>query len=167
VFTLTPIKAEDWSRVDELQFLAYRDDLVEPLEVLKEKSSVANHMCQAVRKTSDNSMRGYILAHPYPANRIPPLKLLGLDPGETNSTNLFLHDFALDPSEKGKGAGRQVMQLFINKVKKAGFASITLVAVQSSVGYWAKMGFDVHDIEHATEDYGRDAVVMMMKLEKH
>ncbi len=157
----------DWKEVDRVQRLAYSADLVEDLDVLKEKADIIGHSCSLIQNDLSSAVLGYILAHPYPKDRIPPLNSKIEPPLIGNENNVFLHDMALDPTFAGKGFGKKVVELLIAEVKSSGTKSMTLIAVQSSSSFWNKVaGFEiVNRVDTVSlSKYGEGAKMMQKQL---
>lgn len=156
-----------WKEVDRVQSLAYTADLVEELDVLKQKADIKGHFCFLIQKDLSSETLGYVLAHPYPKNQIPPLNSKNLSALADNERNVFLHDMALNPSCSGKGIGKLAVELLIAKVKSQGAKSMTLIAVQSSSSFWNKVaGFEtVNSVDKAgLAKYGEGAKMMQIEL---
>lgn len=133
-------KPSDWSHVDRIQKLAYAQYLLEDLNVLKEKANVPGHFCFLIVELGSEDVIGYVLAHPYPEDKIPSLNTSHLFASANDVRNVFLHDMALDPSCAGKGVGKRVISELLEKVQEQGYKSMTLIAVQSSENFWNKAG---------------------------
>jgi GNAT superfamily N-acetyltransferase len=88
---------------------------------------------------------GYILSHPWRPRDIPALNaLLGAIPSD--ATAYYIHDLALLPRTRGTGATSDVVGRLAEHARASGFATMALVAVNSSAGFWQRHGFRVtHD----------------------
>lgn len=160
-------KGSDWLHVDRIQKLAYAQYLLEDLNVLKEKANVPGHFCFLVVEPGSEDVIGYVLAHPYPEEKIPSLNTSQLVTSATDVRNVFLHDMALDPSCAGKGLGKRVISQLLEKVREQGYKSMTLVAVQSSDKFWNKAGgFEpVKPAEpESLSKYGEGAKMMRLRF---
>jgi GNAT superfamily N-acetyltransferase len=162
---LSITKDSDWQHVDRIQKLAYAPHLLEDLNVLEEKAGIDGHFCSLIKELDSNEVIGYVLAHPYPEDKIPSLNSSQLTSSNDEPCNVFLHDMALDPSCAGKGIGQAVITKLLARVKQQGYKSMTLVAVQSSEKFWNKAGgFEVMVPDNATslEKYGSGAKMMRL-----
>lgn len=141
---LVPISSEShWEEVDRIQRLAYSEELLEDLDVLKEKAAIEGHFCFLICDEFSANVLGYVLAHPYPKNEVPPLNSKELAPPKQTESNVFIHDLALDPSCSGRGVGKLAVDSLIAAVKAKHMKSMTLIAVQSSSHFWNKAaGFE-------------------------
>ncbi|MDE2200731.1 MAG: GNAT family N-acetyltransferase [Rhodospirillales bacterium] len=93
---------------------------------------------------------GYLLSHPWRADDPPPLNtfLRALpDVAET----YYLHDLALLPQAQGSGAAAMIVRERIAFAAQAGFATVALVAVNNSGGFWRRLGFAAREVAGLTE----------------
>lgn len=96
--------------------------------------------------TSDTELFGYALSHPYVKDSAPALNsLLGALPPACDT--YYLHDIAILPEARQGGAGNAVVALLKEHARKAGFDTISLVAVNNSAPFWRRHGFAVRDVE--------------------
>lgn len=164
--SLAIITDAHWVEVDRIQKRAYTSELHEDLDVLKSKSRAHNAICRIVEQNAANKAKviAYILAHPWVPMNTPALNqkinLLSIE----DSTHLFIHDFAFDPSVQGKGYARQAIQELECLALAKGFKSIGLVAVQQSAAFWAKFDFILSNIEKPLDTYDEYAVFMSKHL---
>ena len=101
---------------------------------------------------------GYLVSHPWHRHAPPPLnQLLGGIPADADT--FYLHDIALLPSQRGTGAGRAALELVARQALAAGFADITLIAVNGADRYWAARGFAYAEAE-TSPSYGQGAFLM-------
>ena len=83
---------------------------------------------------------GYFLTHPWAAGAMPKLnQLYGALP--SGSQTYYLHDLALLPQARGRGAAAAIVEHAIKHATRSGFSSASLVAVSGSVPFWARQGF--------------------------
>ena len=106
------------------------------------------------------SVDGYLISHPWQAFAPPPLnRVLGALPAVP--TTYYVHDLALHPSLQGGGLARAIMRHAIATLgDRLGWS---LVAVNGSVGFWARQGFvvaDRPDLAAKLASYGADARFM-------
>lgn len=104
---------------------------------------------------------GYVLAHPWTLAGPPALNSrLGGIP-ETPDT-FYIHDLALLPLARGTGAARRIVETLIGVARD--FPSMSLVAVNGSVDFWARFGFAVEDrpdLAQKLRTYDEDACFMV------
>ncbi|WP_332688646.1 GNAT family N-acetyltransferase [Devosia sp.] len=88
----------------------------------------------------DGKPSGYILSHPWRFAQLPALNaLLGVLPADADT--YYLHDLALLPSARGTGAAAMIVGDMLRHARAAGFANVSLVAVNGSLPFWYKHGF--------------------------
>lgn len=101
----------------------------------------AGCLCLAVSRAA----AGYVLSHPWRPREVPALNaLLGAIPAD--ATAYYIHDLALLPGMRGTGAASEIIARLVDHARNSGFASMALVAVNASVGFWQRHGFrETHD----------------------
>jgi len=88
----------------------------------------------------DGTPSGYILSHPWRLRHLPALNsLLGAIPAEADT--YYIHDLALLPTARGTGAAGSIVAQLTELAHEKGFATMSLVAVNGSLGFWRKQGF--------------------------
>jgi len=86
------------------------------------------------------TLKGYLIAYPWPLGSIPPLNtLLGSLPEQGDA--LFLHDLAIHPDAAGSGQGAKVIDELAGKAVEARFTDIALIAVNQTTPFWQRQGF--------------------------
>jgi len=103
-------------------------------------------------------VRAYLLAHAWDSE-VPP-KLFQPLPNTTHGQYLFLHDLSVTKQLSGSGVGTKMVNHLLDVAKAEGFEEIHLVAIQNSVPFWSKMGFQVVANQKACSSYGGNATVM-------
>lgn len=94
----------------------------------------------------DGQIAGLLVAHPWYRDSAPALgAMLGVIP--ENADSFYLHDIALLPQTRGKGAGGDAVTLVVDAARAAGFDAVTLIAVNGADSYWAAQGFTAIDGE--------------------
>ncbi|MDP2116013.1 MAG: GNAT family N-acetyltransferase [Brevundimonas sp.] len=110
--------------------------------------------------------RGYLVAYPWTKHSAPALNtLIGGIPADASV--LYLHDLALDPSVRGGGWSRPVVERLAGDARAAGWPALALVAVNEAASFWERHGFAVVDAPGMTEKlagYGPDARYMVRPL---
>ncbi|MFD2184346.1 GNAT family N-acetyltransferase [Rhodoplanes azumiensis] len=87
-------------------------------------------------------LAGYLVSHPWHADTAPALDtLLGSLPERPGTW--YLHDLALLPAARGSGAGAAIVERLAAQAQMRGFATMSLVAVGGSSGFWSRRGFSV------------------------
>ena len=109
---------------------------------------------------------GYVFSHPYSLGALPALDtLLGALPPEPDC--FYLHDLALLPAARGRGAGAAVTADLAVHASAQGFAAMALVAVNHSQPFWQRLGFAPLETEMLRDkllSYGPEACYMQRLL---
>lgn len=114
-------------------------DYPEGEAVFAERLRLAPEGCH-VLAGARGDLVGYLVSHPWPAGVVPVLNsLLGAIPPDTR--NWYVHDLALLPSGRGGGAAGRIVAEIARLAVQAGYASLALVAVNDSTGFWQRQGF--------------------------
>jgi GNAT superfamily N-acetyltransferase len=92
---------------------------------------------------------GYVLSHPWRSNDIPALNA-GLGALPDDADTFYLHDLALLPVARRIGAASFIANALARHATARGFATVSLVAVNGSEGFWAKRGFLAQSIPELT-----------------
>ena len=102
----------------------------------------------------DGAVMGYAVSHPWHGK--PPAldTLLGQLP--ITPATYYLHDLALLPAARGNGAA--AVAWLIRQAARENLATLSLVAVNDSVGFWQRQGFAVTG--PAPTSYGAAAACM-------
>lgn len=109
---------------------------------------------------------GYVLSHPWRAGAVPPLNApLGAIPDEADT--YYIHDLALLPMARRIGAASDMVAALSKHAAARGFATMTLVAVGGSLGFWERQGFAPveADLGDKLAGYGPDARLMVKPLD--
>ncbi len=152
----------DLPRVAEIAAACYPQHF-EDVSVFAERLRLYPAGCLALA-TSVGGVQGYILSYPWVADYAPPLNsLLGRLP-EAASV-YYLHDLAVAPPARGRGQARAGLEALVDGLH--GFAMMTLVSVNDTVGFWEHLGFVVRrtaDLDRRLASYGSDARFMERAL---
>ena len=116
----------------------------EPREVFAERLMLYPEGCRIFE--ADGAVGGFLVTHPWHAGAVPKIgALLGELPNAAQV--YYLHDIALLPVTRGKGAGGAAMAFVLEQAVAAGCETIRLVAVNGADSYWAAQGFAFADAE--------------------
>lgn len=117
-------------------------DFFEAREVLAERQQLYRNGCYLLEVSEKPA--GYVLSHPWRLGNLPELNApLGALPEGADS--YYIHDLALLPLTRGLGAAGQIVAALTKHAQVMGFASMSLVAVNGSLGFWERQGFSVSD----------------------
>lgn len=88
---------------------------------------------------------GYAVTHPWRYADPPALNtMIGELPEKP--TTYYIHDFALLPEARGSGAGSAMANALIARAEALGISNVSLVAVNKSVPFWSRFGFEVMSV---------------------
>jgi len=109
---------------------------------------------------------GYVLSHPWRTGTLPALNaLLGSLPDYPDT--YYLHDLALLPVARRIGAASFIVNALAKHAAAHGFATMSLVAVNASRGFWERHGFavvDAPDLKQKLATYEAEARLMLRPL---
>lgn len=105
---------------------------------------------------------GYLISHPWHRDKPPALnQAIGAIPATADT--YYLHDIALLPDARGRGAGRAATDLVCGFARQAGFQDVTLMAINGADQFWASVGFarvNAADMTAQPSSYGAGAYLM-------
>jgi len=107
---------------------------------------------------------GYALTHPWLHGTPPKLNtLLAAIPADADT--YYLHDIALLPWTRGRGAATDLLSFLAHRAMEIGLSRMSLVAVNASRPVWERRGFAV-DVETGPDlsSYGAEAWFMARSL---
>lgn len=116
-------------------------DFPEDDAVFAERQRLAPEGCWILEQGEEPI--GYILSHPWHFGSVPSLNML-LENIPADADTFYIHDLALLPQARGTGAARKIVELLIEQTQS--YPSITLVAVNGSLPFWSKFGFEIKDL---------------------
>ena len=134
--------------------------LFERPEVHAEKIALFGEGCRIL--AAGPSTLGYAISYPWRVDDIPATdRLLGALPDEPDC--LFIHDVALLPHARGRGAGKAFVQRASALARARNLRWLALVSVYGTHPLWGGMGFAVEEasrFSEALEPYGQTARYM-------
>jgi ribosomal protein S18 acetylase RimI-like enzyme len=136
----------------------------EAREVLAERQQLYPHGCYLLE--IGERPAGYVLSHPWRAGSLPPLNTkLGALPAEPDT--YYIHDLALLPVARRVGAASRIVDALTKHAGAGGHDTMSLVAVNGSLGFWERHGFAVEDAPQLSEkllSYELSARLMTKRL---
>ncbi len=136
----------------------------ESAEVLAEKQRLYHNGAYLLEVNERPA--GYVLSHPWRLDDLPPLdRLLGALPPEPDT--YYIHDIALLPVARRIGAATFILEALAKHAVAHGLPSLSLVAVNGSIGFWEKRGFTVeerHEFDTKLATYEPSARLMLRRL---
>jgi len=84
---------------------------------------------------------GYLISHPWYHEEAPALNTL-IEAVPALTDTYYLHDLALLPKARGSGQAGVVVRAIHHHARLKGYARQALVAVNGSVPFWQRQGFE-------------------------
>lgn len=133
-----PMRDDDIAAVTAISDTVHGPTYTEASAIYAERRTLYPAGCHVFDRAG--TIEGYLIGHPWHRDRPPALdRPLGAIPADADS--YCLHDLALLPSTRGAGAGKAALAIALEQARAAGFADITLMAVNGADGFWAAQGF--------------------------
>ncbi|WP_376090792.1 GNAT family N-acetyltransferase [Roseomonas sp. CCTCC AB2023176] len=99
--------------------------------------------CLVLREAA--GILGYAISHPWRSGEALALNAaLGRLPDAADT--LYLHDLALLPEARGKGAGLDLAERVAALAATLGYATVSIVAVGGTLRFWERAGFRVVEV---------------------
>jgi ribosomal protein S18 acetylase RimI-like enzyme len=127
-------------------------DFPEDIAVFENRLSLAPSGCFCLHLCG--CIIGYVLSHPYPQDECPDLNTVIK---EIPSDSWYIHDVAILPEFRGRGAATFMVSILKRIAIDAGFNQMTLTSVGGADTFWTRQGFV--RAEHPTT-YGETAIFM-------
>lgn len=157
---LIEINEDFWPQILQIQAEVYVDIEPEALETLRSKWLNSPQCCTVY--TVEQDVCAYLLAHTWHSDSPP--KLYQSTPALPFGDVLFIHDLAVSTRAAGMGVGKRMVNNLLKSAKTQGYHKVLLVAVQNSVPFWRKLGFELATVETPCLSYGNDAHIMSLRL---
>ncbi len=110
-------------------------DYPEDDAVMAERLRLCPEGCFAL--AGDDGLLGYAIGHPWRARAVPELDtLVGALPEPAGAW--CIHDVALDPGARGRGAAGEVVGLMLDAAARRRLPEAVLVAVGDAAGFWRR-----------------------------
>lgn len=114
--------------------------LPERPEVFAEKFELFRDGCLVL--VQEGTIVGYCFSHPWLLRDIPPLDTL-LRHLPPSPECLFIHDLAIEPRVRGKGATGILVEFLVSLARREGLSHLALVSVYGTYPLWTRFGFEV------------------------
>ena len=152
------MRPDDLAAVENLGNEIHQDHPEDPA-VFAERLALCPEGCFALDGAT--GLAGYVISHPWVLGAPPALNtLLGALPAVAESW--YIHDLALHESARGSGAGAEIVARL---AATRAFASMSLIAVGRSPGFWVRQGFHPGTLTKGKLDsYGDGAVFMTREI---
>ncbi len=158
-FHWRPMVTGDFKSVSKLA-LDIHVDFPESDSVLRERQKLFPEGCYILAE--GDMIAGYLLSHPWKRHDPSPLDShLGCLPPRPDT--YYIHDLALAGSARGLGMAEPIIEEIVNLARSLQLASVSLVAVGGSEGFWKHQKFRIirtTDLDKKLETYGAQAHYM-------
>ena len=157
---------DDVTHIHDIQATCYQTQYLEHINSFASKINKTAQSCWIAE------INGYAIAYliclPVNAYTFPALNAAEFEQSDS-PTLLYLHDLAVHADYREVGAGRQLIKHALDFAKQQHFNQIGLIAVQGSINYWQKQGFDVRcptllGLSEKVASFGTEAVFMQQQL---
>jgi ribosomal protein S18 acetylase RimI-like enzyme len=152
--------SQDLSRVQAIAAVVHPAYPESP-QVFAERLALCPAGC-LVLQDGRGELVGYAVSHPWHQAQPPALdSLLGALPPAASTC--YLHDIALMPEARGRGAPSRLLALLLAQARAAGLDEVSLVAVNGSRAYWQSQGFEALEVPALAaklRSYDADACLM-------
>ena len=135
--TIRVIRDPDWPAIDRIQRECFPPSAIESREVLQ---SIARHSPETCLLAEASEPLGYVLAHPWTPDDLPPLHA-NLPAIPADASSLFFHDLAVTPAARGAGLARRLVEELLATACRRGLTHGSLLSVQDSRQFWERYGF--------------------------
>jgi len=132
--------AADLPAVLDLQSRCYVAAFHEPLQAFESKQLAAPAHCWVLPAPDASHLLAYLVCLPVAQGQWPALHATQwVKPSHADW--LYVHDMAVAPQARGTGAARRLLACAGEAARQSGLTAMALVAVQDSVAFWSKLGF--------------------------
>jgi GNAT superfamily N-acetyltransferase len=135
--TIRRLESGDLAAALEIQAAAYPAFLRESAEAFASRLDLPGSYCLAAKRTG--VLVAYLLAHPWSGQDPPAIGAILAAP--PISDVLYIHDLVVSPTERGSGAGRELVLRALELAARDGLPAAELIAVEGAASYWRTLGF--------------------------
>ena len=158
---------EDLPQVLALQHVCYQPDFHEPLDAFESKLHAAPDTCWVI-SPEPASVLAYLVSLPV-AGEAYPLLHAPQWASATQPEELYLHDMAISPALRGRGASQLLLRQAITQAHGLRLPRLSLIAVQNSASFWMRQGFHARQptspqVADKLASFGSDAMLMSHTL---
>ena len=132
------MQAADLPAVLEIQAACYTEVTPESKTSLAAKLAASPSTCFIA--SFEGARVGYLISLPWEFSN-PPLLNAKTCHLPASPDCLYLHDLAVAPTVRRVGAGRALVEAFLDQLAVSSFKRASLIAVQNSAPYWERFGF--------------------------
>ncbi|MFD1199651.1 GNAT family N-acetyltransferase [Brucella gallinifaecis] len=154
------MQAQDIAQVTAVANVVH-PDFFEDEAVFRDRFKIYPAGCFVL--ANGHEILGYGISHPWQLDSVPALNfVLGELPKDVGT--YYIHDIALLPEARSGGQASRVVELMGAQAERDGFATMALVAVNGSRGFWEKKGFvtrEVSELAEKLKGYSDEALYMV------
>lgn len=137
-----PLRVADVPAVLALQAQCYEPQFLESAQAFEAKlKAVQAHDTCWIATAGDGEPLAYVVSLPASADSLPALDASSAELPDQPQL-LYLHDLAVAPAGRSMGLARQLVALIEQRASQLGLRQLGLVAVQGSVPFWRRHGFE-------------------------
>lgn len=162
------INEADLDAIVAIQDSCYADELFENACLISRRLASQPQSCW-LAENNEGEVLAYLFSYPSRNSQVAPL---GSEFGYyADAELLYLHDMAVSHNARGMRLAPQLLAYAEQYAADLGFSTLALVAVQGSVPYWQKQGFEVLTLTGTTalqalSSYtGQNAVYMQKQIQ--
>lgn len=131
------MREADLPAIHALQCTAYPPDYHEP------EAALASHLAAGPQTSfvaeGESRLLAYVFAHPWQGE---PPRLHEALPERNQADHLFVHDLAVSPEARGRGAAALLVQAVRETASAQRIEEIRLVALAHAITFWRRHGFE-------------------------
>lgn len=159
------MQQHDLPAVMRIQLACYQPEYHEPLAVLQQRFDLAARTAWV--GLAQQQVAGYLVAYPSMQGLVTELNAIFKRYEQPNI--LYLHDLAVDRRFAGQSIAGDLLSAAFDHAQQQGWIGLALVAVQNSVGFWQKQGFQQQSLDLPQQQaylagYGDRAVYMQYRF---
>ena len=122
-----------------IQAACYREIVPESEASLRAKVLASPATCFVAEAAA--GVVGYLISAPVRFPDLPALDATNFQVAADADT-LYIHDLAIADAGRGTGAGQAMVRAAIDAARSRGLGKACLVAIQDSLRYWERFGFE-------------------------
>ncbi|PZP36679.1 MAG: GNAT family N-acetyltransferase [Roseateles depolymerans] len=165
--SLRPLTAADLGELLALQSRCYGADYLESRASFEAKLAATEGRSTCWMAWRDREALAYAVALPVTEQTLPALNA-PLCERVPKPELLYLHDIAVSPEARSLGLAGRLLACLAERAQDLGLSRLALIAVQGSVPYWTRQGFEPWPAQGALAlklaSFGVEARLMQRRL---
>lgn len=165
--TARTMQTSDLDAVISLQSTCYAPQFHEPKQAFAAKLNAAPASAWVIDGPSD--LWAYLVCLPIDGDELPALHATEWHP-PPHPQWLYLHDLAIHPDARGAGLAGVLLSKAHELAFSQGWLAVGLIAVQDSVAFWRKQGFEPAELPspliraEKLASFGKEATFMLRRI---